>query len=1327
MTTPDVIYAEAEARKRKEAQRQGYPTLEEQAIIGTQPFAPPIVTPDVITRETVPPPGPLPGEDAQLAREQALNEEVARATPDVITRQAIEPLPGEAAAGPTAAMTMPLEQVQAAGERMMGLAGQVRGELDRAAAERKVESLKRLGVPETEALRAAGIPIPLTMGPAPPEHAMMGPAPKGALTFEQLPKQYKQAIEQAAWAAAVELGPGKALQEWAQQQAARETTLATILQTAGLAVALPEIGVLGAGFLAEQAAESLGIVPGKPVMRALTAPAAPMAANLKRIGVPDMVADILADVIVLAAIAKASPSQVSVSDVAAVAKGLTQREAARALEVIRTKWQTAVETGVVPRGFGVEVPRVEALARGPKAAAAGEGMGIPSHLQPNARVRAADRNNLGTVVAHNPDRNETLVHFYNRETGARATVWLKDSQLSVPTAADAKALRQALKATKGELGGAEAAAKAETAGIGKLYRAMEASQTEYRGEVVSEIAAKRRAAAAATASYRAQATAENVQEMAAKAYKASEGITARTFKFSETFTDQEAKDYMVRAFTNPALRSLDARNAEKAVEQLLLERQALAPHQAEYLLKIWPDLAPVIKNVTNQAGFNLWREVIDAANLPRAIAASFDLSFPLRQGAILIARKEFYQAIGPMVRAIDKDYASASFERLMNDPIIRDELVPNGLAIANPGTGIAERMGVTVPSQEMYVSKWASKLPGIRESQWAYTTAGNEMRGNYAKNTLLAWKRIAAEGGHQYTVREVRALANWVNISTGWARLPGPLEKIVPELGTVLFAPRFWFSRLEAYPVGLYYILRNPTIRKQVMYDLGSFTALNAGLLALMKYSGIPGVDVELDPRSTDWGRIRIGNTRFDTMGGLQPVFRTAAQMIMREGKSTVTGETYPMNLGMTALRALQAKLAPGLGTLIDYMRGETYVGEEVTPSLRNLKTQAWNRVAPFWFQDFVEAIRNGGPKMGFLGVLSFFGAGVLTYETEWQKLEDARDRTSQDRFGMSIEDLRRERGTRAANAAVADDPAVLAADQAVEDRKAWYGTANKSLKSMLIPFTQEQLASDASIVDNKAWRDDRTGRQDARSAAIAGFYFANPEQFDRLQKEHEKLGDPFTIPENWTPDDIVARYLAIYTDHTNPATSKVDDKTVLYDDLDRFQSMLTPAQGQALSDNLGLNQTPREKKYSAALKTINESRIIFTLPGDKPSDKPDTGFFDLPDRLWVQAQAKDPWLQQFRDYGDLAVQATANKPNDQTVDQAMAKLGQNHPALKVYMDRSSSNNPDSYLDRYRRGNPDVDALLVYWGIRGYETVLTEAAQKWWKENIGTEPPRLRE
>jgi hypothetical protein len=118
-----------------------------------------------------------------------------------------------------------------------------------------------------------------------------------------------------------------------------------------------------------------------------------------------------------------------------------------------------------------------------------------------------------------------------------------------------------------------------------------------------------------------------------------------------------------------------------------------------------------------------WRNhILESARaiygLPRTIASSFDLSFPLRQGWLFANRPEWWQNLGPMVRAFaDGNYADEVIAGLENMSR-RGQL---GNIHISPLDGKLSEM------EEAFISKWAIRLPGVKQSQRAATTFINKL------------------------------------------------------------------------------------------------------------------------------------------------------------------------------------------------------------------------------------------------------------------------------------------------------------------------------------------------------------------------------------------------------------------------------------------------------------------------------------------------------------------------------------------------------------------------------------------------------------------------
>ncbi len=95
-----------------------------------------------------------------------------------------------------------------------------------------------------------------------------------------------------------------------------------------------------------------------------------------------------------------------------------------------------------------------------------------------------------------------------------------------------------------------------------------------------------------------------------------------------------------------------------------------------------------------------------------------------------------------------------------------------------------------------------------------------------------------------------------------------------------------------------------------------------------MKASG--KVDVEVDPRSPDFGKARIGNTRYDMLGGFGQYLRLGAQIGTQSTISSTTGKKTKLGSGfgerrstdvlvgfLKISRTLSHRLLPKLSTVV--------------------------------------------------------------------------------------------------------------------------------------------------------------------------------------------------------------------------------------------------------------------------------------------------------------------------------------------------------------------------------------------------------------------------
>lgn len=371
--------------------------------------------------------------------------------------------------------------------------------------------------------------------------------------------------------------------------------------------------------------------------------------------------------------------------------------------------------------------------------------------------------------------------------------------------------------------------------------------------------------------------------------------------------------------------------------------------------------------------------VTETINIPRSLLASFDMSAPLRQGVIftITKPKSALKAGFQMFRQAfsEKNYVNW-LDDITKDPSYR-LMQDSGLYIANPrrvSGGLAAR-------EERFMSNLAERIPlvgsGIRAAERAYTSYLNKLRVDVFASVSSKFQKMGLTPKENPDL--YKSLAGFVNNATGRGDL-GKFNRVAQQLNTLFFSPRLIASRFNMLNP-LWYAKQAPQVRKEAIKSFAEFVGVGSTILAIAK---LGGADVETDPRSTDFGKIRIGNTRWDIWGGFQQWARVFSQIASGERK-TQAGEIIPLSRKKfpfetrfdVAERFLRGKLAPVPSLALELFEGSKMFGEELKVS-----REFTENVTPLYLQDIKESFEQLGPwSMLTVGTPAFFGVGVQTYE----------------------------------------------------------------------------------------------------------------------------------------------------------------------------------------------------------------------------------------------------------------------------------------------------------------------------------------------------------
>lgn len=368
--------------------------------------------------------------------------------------------------------------------------------------------------------------------------------------------------------------------------------------------------------------------------------------------------------------------------------------------------------------------------------------------------------------------------------------------------------------------------------------------------------------------------------------------------------------------------------------------------------------------------------VSEAVNLPRALMASYDLSAPLRQGLGLVHRKEYRTSFDDMFKSLGSQKAFNEVQRSIASKPTFDLMQEHKLSLTDLHN-LSNR-------EEAFMSNWAERIPvvgkGVAASNRAYVGFLNKLRSD-TFDTLV--HQAAAANGvgdpHKLDPYLLESIAKYVNNATGRGDL-GRMEQSAVALNNVFFSPRLIKSRLEMLNPNNYV---NPSIPKEVRKEyLRSLMAIASFGATAVGLGTLAGADVEANPTSSDFGKVKFGNTRLDPWGGFQQYIVAASKLMSNQQTSPISGRSYelgskyglPTRLDVAA-RFGESKLNPVLSFATTMLRGKDFTGQPV-----NVSNEVASRFIPLVMQDIYE-LANENPGLLPIGApAAIFGMGTQTF-----------------------------------------------------------------------------------------------------------------------------------------------------------------------------------------------------------------------------------------------------------------------------------------------------------------------------------------------------------
>ncbi len=474
-------------------------------------------------------------------------------------------------------------------------------------------------------------------------------------------------------------------------------------------------------------------------------------------------------------------------------------------------------------------------------------------------------------------------------------------------------------------------------------------------------------------------------------------LTERNKKETERIKDKiENGEFEPEAKATPLLE-------QKQLQKQFPKEFLKAQRSNDALIKVRNEIA--IRRATqmyeNKSGTEKTMEIFaKTLNVPRTLMASFDFSAPLRQGIVASVAHPVMAS-----KALRFMFESAKDEKVYNRWLDMVHKSDRWDWASKTDLGITDPQSLHIKEHEeaFQGAPYAEKIPiiglGVKASERAYVGYLNHLRWNLFN--MYADRFEAMGKTYENNPELYKGISSFINSSTGRGNLEGKMKNAAPLLNSFLFASKLMASRLNmlglsdipnlavrAATLGKrgidygFYTKLPKELRVEAMKDMLKFVGVGATILLTAK---MMGANVEDDPRSSDFGKIHVGNTRWDIWGGFQPYARVLTQFITGERKATTTGKIQELNgkgfMGQTRATPLwsfmRTKLAPIPGTAVNLISGSDVVGNKVTPLGELTKM-----VIPLLGQDIYQGMQDQGVKAIFtVGIPSAFGVGVQTFQ----------------------------------------------------------------------------------------------------------------------------------------------------------------------------------------------------------------------------------------------------------------------------------------------------------------------------------------------------------
>jgi hypothetical protein len=375
----------------------------------------------------------------------------------------------------------------------------------------------------------------------------------------------------------------------------------------------------------------------------------------------------------------------------------------------------------------------------------------------------------------------------------------------------------------------------------------------------------------------------------------------------------------------------------------------------------WEKFKTDVKNPVNA--------ISEIAGIAKSIKSTLDNSALFRQGWKVMSTH-------PSIWVKNSLKSFQDIARTLGNKSVMDEVRADIVSRPNYDLYVKDKVDVGVLEEQFPGSAALEKIPVLGRLHKAAENAFTAFQYRNRADLYDYYYDLAKKSDVGYIPGE--GLGPLVNSLTARGNL-GKWEGAAKSLNNLFFSPRLLKSHIDVLTGhAMDYKEMSPFVRKQAAVNLVKIIGGSAAILATA--NALKPGSVEFDPRSSDFGQIKIGATRFDVSGGMRSIITLAARTIKNSTKSS-TGKIMKLGTGKYGSKDrtdviydfFENKLSPAASVVKDLLKGTDYQGNKIT-----LGGEAKNLLAPLPITNYEELRDNPDSAPILLGLIAD-GLGIST------------------------------------------------------------------------------------------------------------------------------------------------------------------------------------------------------------------------------------------------------------------------------------------------------------------------------------------------------------